>query len=122
MPKILIVDDNPDERRIFRTILYYNGFDTVEAGTGQEAVRVANESRPDLILMDVKLPDMTGFLAVEIIQSALDQKDVPVICVTGLDLTPEQARERGCTDLLIKPVLPEELVRSVHRLLPLPPH
>ena len=121
VPKILVVEDNPDQRRILSTILYYNGFDPIEAATGRDAVNAASEVSPDLILMDLKLPDMTGFLAAEIIQSGMGNKRVPVICVTGLDITPAKAKQRGCVDLLLKPVLPEDLIRAVHRVLSAPP-
>ena len=121
MAKILIVDDNPDERRIFATALYYNGFETVEAAAGMEAIAIARDEQPDLILMDVKLPDMNGFLAAEIIRAEATSRTVPVVCLTGLDITPEAARERGCTELLIKPVEPKDLVTAVHRNLVHPP-
>jgi two-component system OmpR family response regulator len=119
--RILVVDDNPDERRIFGTVLYYNGYEVLEAGTGMDAVAAARDAAPQLILMDVKLPDMTGFLAAEIINTGLNL-DLPVICVTGLDITEAHARERGCVDLLIKPVSSEDLVRSVRRVLDTKPN
>jgi CheY-like chemotaxis protein len=119
--KILIVDDNPDERRIFATALYYNGFETVEAAAGMEAITIAREALPDLILMDIKLPDMNGFLAAEIIRANASNSSVPIVCLTGLDISPEAARERGCTELLIKPVEPKDLVNAVHRNLVHPP-
>ena len=118
MAKVLIVDDNADERRIFATALYYNGFDVAEAGSGTEAIKAARESVPDVIIMDIRLPDMNGFIATEIIRAALDLERVPVICVTGLDLSGIDARERGCADLLIKPVEPHVLVAAIRRNLP----
>ena len=121
MAKILIVDDNPDERRIIATALYYNGFETVEAAAGMEAITLARESLPDLILMDIKLPDMNGFLAAEIIRANAASSAVPILCITGLDITSEAARERGCTELLVKPVEPRDLVIAVHRNLVHPP-
>lgn len=121
VPRILVVDDHPDERRILATVLYYNGYDVVEAASGREAVVAAAEARPDLILMDLRLPDMTGFLAAEIIRTGLGFIDIPVICVTGMDVPVERARERGCADVLYKPVYPEDLVRAVHRQLPMAP-
>jgi CheY-like chemotaxis protein len=119
--KILIVDDNPDERRIMATALYYNGFETVEAAAGMEAVSLAREAQPDLILMDIKLPDMNGFLAAEIIHAEASPRTVPIVCLTGLDISPEAARERGCTELLTKPIEPREVVNAVHRNLVQPP-
>jgi CheY-like chemotaxis protein len=119
--KILIVDDNPDERRIMATALYYNGFETIEAAAGMEAVSLAREAQPDLILMDIRLPDMNGFLAAEIIHAEASPATVPIVFVTGLDITPEAARERGCSELLIKPVEPREVVNAVHRNLVHPP-
>ena len=118
MARILIVDDNPDERRIIATTLYYNGFETTEASSGMEAITSVKDDVPDLIIMDVKLPDMNGFLAAEIIRAVPGCEMTPVLCVTAMDLPVDIARDRGCSDLLIKPVLPEALVTSIHRLLP----
>jgi CheY-like chemotaxis protein len=120
LAKILIVEDNSDERRILATTLYYNGFETEEAGNGIEAIRAVKIGPPDLIIMDVKLPDMNGFLATEIIRAVPGCEKTPVVCVTGMDIPLDIARERGCSDLLIKPVTPEGLVNSIRRLLPTP--
>ncbi|MGQ0562068.1 MAG: response regulator [Gemmatimonadota bacterium] len=121
MATVLIVDDNPDERRIVATTLYYNGFDTLEAGRGADGISAARESLPDLILLDIKLPDMSGLLVAEIIRAHPDLRPIPVVCITGLDITQETVRAKGCVDLLIKPVLPHELVAAVHRNLAAPP-
>lgn len=118
MAKILIVEDNPDERRILATTLYYNGFETEEAGNGMEAITAVRSGAPDLIIMDIKLPDMTGFLATEIIRTVPGCEETPVLCVTAMDIPVEIARERGCVDLLMKPVAPESLVNSIRRVLP----
>ncbi|MGQ0815311.1 MAG: response regulator [Gemmatimonadota bacterium] len=121
MAKVLVVDDNADERRIFTTTLYYNGFDVSEAASGSEAIAVARTFVPDVIVMDIKLPDMNGFIATDIIRAILELDEVPVICITGLDLTAGEARARGCVELLTKPVEPHVLVSAVRRNLAAPP-
>lgn len=121
MVRVLIVDDNPDERKIFATTLYHNGYEPVEAATGMDAISAAKLQCPDLILMDVKLPDMHGFLAAEIIRSIPGLEGVPVICTTGMDMSVDEARRRGFADFLQKPFPPQDLIAAVRRNLLKPP-
>ena len=68
-----------------------------------------------------QFPDRRIYLVGEIIRASGTNSSVPIICMTGLDISPEAARERGCTELLIKPVEPKDLVNAVHRNLVQPP-
>lgn len=68
-----------------------------------------------------KLPDMNGFLATEIIRALPGLEEIPVICVTGLDISVDSARGRGCTDLLKKPFPPQDLIAVVRRNMLIPP-
>jgi CheY-like chemotaxis protein len=116
---ILVVDDDAEFRRMIATTLYYNGFTVHEAETGLGAIQAVKELRPDLVLMDVRLPDMNGMVATEILRAFPETGDVPVICVTGMTgITLPLALERGCVELLHKPVLPAKLVQTVRRHLP----
>lgn len=113
---VLIVEDNDDERRIFSAAFYFNGFEVLEAGTGIDAVNSARERRPDLIVCDIRLPDMNGFLAAELIRSNPGYEKIPVICVTGMDVPAYIANNKGCDLLLRKPVSPHELINAANRL------
>ena len=115
MAKILVVDDEFEVRRLFAKWLEGAGYTVVEAATGGEAVNAASAVRPDLILMDVKLPDITGFVATEHIRALPGYRALPVICITGLDMRVDVAHEGGCTDLLLKPVEREALLAAVGR-------
>jgi CheY-like chemotaxis protein len=117
MAHILIVDDDPEARRIFSSALYYNGFSCQEAATGMEGIAAAKELRPDLIVMDVKLPDMSGMLAAEILKAHAGFEHVPVVCVTATDLPAKAAVDRGCAAVLYKPLQPAELVTAVRKWL-----
>lgn len=120
MNQILVVDDHPDQLEMLAATLYYNGFTVLRAGTGMQAINIAKEQRPDLILMDVKLPDMNGMLAAEIIHARDGLEHIPIIGVTALDLPLQLARDRGLVELLFKPVPPARLVQTVRRYLPPP--
>lgn len=121
MPRILVVDDEPDHRRICAAALYYNGFDVAEAATGYDALRDSNEgvARPDLILLDLQLPDISGFTVLDIIRSRPGFEDLPIICVTGVDdVGPKDIVNRGFVDLLHKPIKIEKLIGMIRKHLP----
>jgi PleD family two-component response regulator len=65
LAKILVVDDNPDERRIYSALLYYNGFDVLEASSGDEAISLARADKPDVVLVDYMMPVMSGLMVAE---------------------------------------------------------
>jgi CheY-like chemotaxis protein len=110
----MLVDDEPTVRSLLAKWLRASGYEVIEAANGHEAIEVALQSLPQLIVMDVKLPDMTGFATTEHIRKLSGFKTIPVICLTGLDMRIDVAHEGGCTDLLLKPVERGELLRAVH--------
>jgi CheY-like chemotaxis protein len=115
-PLALVVDDQADNRRILSKILSKNGFDVVEGGDGVDAVRLASERHPDLILLDVRMPRMSGFEALEEIREA--DPDVPVVIVSAVD-TPEASEEAlrlGAVNFIRKPFDPEEIRFVVERI------
>ena len=119
MARILLVDDDPDHHRIYGPLLYYNGFDFIEATSGIAAVTAAKEHSPDLILMDWKLTDMSGLLAAEMIRTTPGLEHVPIICVTGMtNVTQELAAKHGCAAVLHKPFAVEKLIGLIRAHLP----
>lgn len=102
--KILIVDDNEDVRILIREILE-DEFDIVEASEGLESLRKIGNDKPDLIIMDVTMPYKDGYELCEYFKTTAGTKDIPVILITGQDITTidKKFREVGADDYLTKP-------------------
>jgi len=118
-PRVLLVDDYPDAREMYSEYLQYSGFDVVEASNGMEALTRANESEPDIILMDLSLPVMDGWEATRRLKANNRTADIPVVALTGHALAgiSDGARLAGCDAFITKPCLPEDLVKEIRRVL-----
>ena len=79
MKRILIVEDNEKNLKLFRSLLNSQGYETIEARDGEEGIRLAKDQKPDLILMDVQMPVMDGVTATRILKKTRRLEDVPVI-------------------------------------------
>jgi DNA-binding response OmpR family regulator len=117
--KILVVDDSSTARMIEQMALGRSAYDVVQAKDGAEAVRVAKQELPDLILMDVMMPQMDGFEACRNIRAQAETKAIPVIMVTtrGEPLNVETGYRSGCNDYVTKPVNTLELLAKVRSLI-----
>ena len=115
MKRILVVEDQQDNRRIIRDLLTNAGFDMVEAENGEQAIASAQASRPDLILMDIQLPILDGYEATRRLKADPDLKSIPIIVVTSYALSgdEEKARLAGCDDYVAKPFSPRELLAKI---------
>jgi two-component system, cell cycle response regulator DivK len=104
--RVLLVDDFEDSRFSLSKLLEIEGFEVIEAGDGAQAVELALNDKPDLILMDLSLPIIDGLSATRQIRQNEAMKSVPIIALTAHDLTDFQskARDAGCTDYATKPV------------------
>ena len=123
MPKrILVVEDDPDNRRIVTKVLTREGYDVIEVATGAAAVAAAREDRPDLIIMDLALPGLDGFEASRQIKAAPDSADIPIVALTAFAMRgdEERARAAGCDAYVPKPFRPQTLREVVRRFLPEP--
>ncbi len=118
MPKrILIVEDDVDNRRIVAKTLSVEGYEIIEAVDGIEALAHAQADHPDLILMDLALPNMDGWEATRRLKSDPRTRTIPVVALTAVAMRgdEEQARAAGCDDYLSKPARPvaiREMVRK----------
>lgn len=105
-PLILVVDDHSDTREMLRVAIELNGYRVVEASDGEEAVRLAEDALPNLILMDTSLPQIDGYMATERIRKIESVRNVAIIFLSGH--AERQARElalaAGGNDYLVKPV------------------
>jgi CheY-like chemotaxis protein len=117
MPRILIVDDNEDNRDVLARRLARNGFDVVTAIGGRQGVESAISERPDLILMDMNMPELDGWEATRVLRK--QHVMVPVIALTAHAMTGdrERAMEAGCTDYHTKPVEMDKLLGMIENLL-----
>ncbi|GAB4512294.1 MAG: response regulator [Anaerolineae bacterium] len=115
MSKILYVEDNPQNMRLVRKILKHEGYTVLEAENGTDGIRVATTEKPDLILMDVNLPDMDGLEVTRILKTEHNLKDVPIIALTANAMVGdrEKALEAGCDGYLPKPISKADLVATV---------
>jgi len=116
---ILLVEDNEDNRVVYRTMLAHFGFRVVEATDGHQALRYVRDDRPDLILMDISIPVMDGWETTRTLKADPDTARIPVIAVTAHALESDRARaaQIGFSLFLTKPVEPRRVVTEVRRLL-----
>jgi CheY-like chemotaxis protein len=118
-PTILLVEDYQETRTMLRTWLERRGYRLVEAGDGQEAVDLAPLAHPDLILMDLRLPELNGIAATRRLRQHADLKNVPVVVLSALDpaMFREAALSVGCVEYLTKPIDLDKLEELLVRLL-----
>jgi len=114
---ILLVEDNEDNRIIYATALRYAGYKVFEAITGTEGVQQARFHRPDLVLMDISVPELDGWEATTILKADPDTKHIPIIAVTAHALPGDEERsiEAGCDGYLAKPIPPAALIAEIDR-------
>jgi two-component system, cell cycle response regulator DivK len=122
---VLLVDDDPHDREIYGSILCYNGFDVVCANDGRSGVRLAQHHRPDLVLLDIGLPDVHGLDLCSSLRKDPDTAAIPVIALSAYAemRMGEQARDAGCTRYIEKPASPVAVLHEIEQLVgkaPLP--
>jgi two-component system, OmpR family, alkaline phosphatase synthesis response regulator PhoP len=117
--KILVVEDEPDFLELLRVYFKEEGFAIATAKNGVDAIRKARSLMPDLILLDVMLPELDGFAVCEILRKDAATASIPVIMVTGLcgQLSRCAGIESGATDFVTKPTTPDEIVSKVKEML-----
>jgi two-component system, cell cycle response regulator DivK len=118
--RILIIEDQEDNRAIMRDLLMGAGFELIEAMDGEEGVKLAQSEQPDLILMDIQLPLIDGYEATRQIRAFDDMKAIPIIAVTSYALSGDEAKARaaGCNGYVAKPFSPRQLLAKVREFLP----
>jgi CheY-like chemotaxis protein len=117
--RILVVDDDSSNSELARKILCASGYDVLLAYDGHEAISIAIDMLPDLILMDLSLPGIDGWEAVQQIRNKI-ARPIPILALTAhaMQGDREQALAAGCTEYLAKPYKPVELRSKVSSLLP----
>ncbi len=119
MAKILIAEDERDIRELVNFSLQFGGFTVVQAANGAEAVTQAQKELPDLILMDVRMPNMTGYEACRQMKSLPELRDIPVVFLSakGQETEIQTGLEAGAEEYILKPFAPDELVKQVQAVL-----
>lgn len=119
MPTILLADDNADSRDIYRTLFTLAGYHVLEAENGERAVEMTAERRPDVILLNLRMPHLDGYGVLHELRSRVATEDIPCVVFTG-DVRYEQmgrAVMEGADAFLSKPAEPREVLRFVRELL-----
>ena len=119
MPRILIVDDSPTESFKISGVLKRHGHEVLAAESGEQALQVARDSQPDLILMDIVMPGLNGFQATRELASDPQTRTIPVIMVTSKSQESDRVwgLRQGAVDYLVKPVASDQLVRKAQAAL-----
>ena len=117
--RILVVEDQEDNRRIIRDLLTSVGWEIIEATDGEAGVRVAEAERPDLILMDIQLPVLDGYEATRRIKANPKLRSIPIIVVTSYALSGDDAKAlaAGCDGYVAKPFSPRQLLATIRQFL-----
>jgi two-component system cell cycle response regulator DivK len=114
---VLIVEDNEKNMKLVRDVLQFKGYETIEAVTGLDGVRLAIERKPDLVLMDIQLPDIDGITALGRIREDPAMKGIPVVAVSASVMPDDQQRiaASGFDAFVTKPINIKSFVETVER-------
>ena len=119
MTKILIAEDDQDIRELVVITLQFHGFDVVSVEDGAAAVEIAPVGNFDLILMDVRMPRMTGYEACRQLKNLDATRDIPIIFLSakGQEKEITTGMDAGADDYILKPFAPEKLIETINRVL-----
>lgn len=110
---VLIADDNADVRNISKTILESRGYGVSQAVNGEDAVELAQRHLPDLIFLDLTMPVLDGWEAIDLLKGNPETESIPVVAITAYEPTLQEVKEAGFCGLVTKPISPPELVEAV---------
>src|SRR2546423_1320944 len=116
---VLIVEDNDLNMKLFHDLLEAHGYATIQTKDGMEAVKLAREHRPDLILMDIQLPEISGLEVTKWLKEDPDLRRIPVVAVTAFAMKgdEEKIRQGGCEAYIAKPISVSHFLDTIKRLL-----
>jgi two-component system cell cycle response regulator DivK len=119
LKRILHIEDSPSNRKAVRHILRQTDYELTEAVDGEEGIRLALESPPDLILLDIQLPKFSGYEVAQRLRADERTQDIPIIAITSYALSGDdnKAIQSGCSDYIAKPYRPKVLLEHIHKYL-----
>jgi two-component system cell cycle response regulator DivK len=119
MKKILIIEDNEDNLYLIKFILEQNGYSVIVARDGTTGIKMALEEKPDLILMDIQLPDINGLEATKIIRSSEANGGIPIVAITSYAMPGDKEKSiaAGCNGYIEKPIDPETIMLGIEQFL-----
>jgi CheY-like chemotaxis protein len=117
--RILLVDDQPDQVEMYHFALEQAGFVVDDAENGTMAIACAREERPDVIVLDIRLPDMSGWDVCNVLKRDPETAAIPIIILTAAASSKlaQEAADHGCAAHLVKPCYPDELTQTVRQVL-----
>ena len=120
--KVLIVEDNELNMKLFHDLLDAQGYETLQTREGLQALALAREHRPDLILMDIQLPEISGLEVTKWLKEDADLASIPVVAVTAFAMKgdEERIRQGGCEAYLSKPISVAKFMETIRRFLGAP--
>ncbi len=115
---ILIVDDSPTDTHMLTELLTKNGYKVITAASGEEGIEVTRAQKPDLVVMDIVMPGMSGFEATRAITKDSETEGIPVIICTTKDQETDKAwgMRQGARDYIVKPIIEAELIGKIKAL------
>ncbi len=119
-PRILVVEDNELNMKLFHDLLEAQGYSVLQTRDGLDALRIAREQRPDLILMDIQLPEVSGLEVTKWLKEDDELRRIPVIAVTAFAMKgdEEKIREGGCEAYIAKPISVNSFLETIRSFLP----
>jgi len=117
--KVMIVEDNELNMKLFDDLLAAHGYDTVKTRDGKKVLDIARASKPDLIIMDIQLPEVSGLEVTQWLKADAELKKIPVVAVTAFAMKgdEEKIRQGGCEDYVSKPISISDFMKVVQKYL-----
>ncbi|MGP8090429.1 MAG: response regulator [Syntrophobacteraceae bacterium] len=119
-PKVLVIEDNEQNLYLITFLLKHHGYDVIQASDGLSAIEIAMKTHPDLILLDIQLPEMDGYTVASRFRSESAFADVPIIAVTSYAMVGDREKsiDAGCTGYIEKPIDPDTFIPELRKYLP----
>ena len=119
---VLVVEDNELNMKLFHDLLEAHGINTIETRNGKDVLDIARQNKPDLILMDIQLPEVSGLDVTKWLKADDELKSIPVIAVTAFAMKGDEQkiREGGCEDYISKPISVTHFLETINKYLNLP--